>query len=237
MKKLIRKFIFLAVISAIIGYNTTKDKQAENTYEQTEKENKVKVITQAESVTVDFSFQQVENDCEDVKVQTTSQRNEVDIAITPSPTKAPVSSDSPAPTLTPTEVPAPTLTTEPTVEPTSTPVPTVEPTPILTIQPIAEPTPIPTQQPTPSPVPQVTVDINHWVSFAQNYAQSIGLVLESSAVDCWDNPIPVNLKTLYVEQNIVDRLTRYKNLEGFTDVWIWYEDLGNSIYNLYIGYA
>ena len=80
-------------------------------------------------------------------------------------------------------------------------------------------------------------DINYWTCFAQNYAQSIGLVLESSAVDCWDNPIPAGHHCKNIEQNITDRLNRYKNLEGFTDVWIWSVETGANTYDIYIGYA
>ena len=37
-------------------------------------------------------------------------------------------------------------------------------------------------------------DINHWIIYAENYAESVGLRLEHSAVDCWDNPISANAK-------------------------------------------
>ena len=33
------------------------------------------------------------------------------------------------------------------------------------------------------------------------------------------------------------RLNRYKNIEGFESVCIWYEKCGENDYNLYIGYA
>ncbi len=247
MKKLIKKFVILAVISTIMGYMATKDieKQKEEYAEPPQVIEQTEI--QEQDTEEDISFQTVSETVEETveiptEEKTVAKETPVPVVkVSMQVENKSIPSNTPAPTLTPTEVPTPTLTTEPTVEPTPTSAPTVEPTPIPTIQPTAEPTPIPTPEPTPlltpTPEPQVTVDINHWVAFAQNYAQSIGLVLESSAVDCWDNPIPVNSKTLYVEQNIVDRLTRYKNLEGFTDVWIWYEDLGNSIYNLYIGYA
>ncbi len=32
-------------------------------------------------------------------------------------------------------------------------------------------------------------DIQTWIDYANAYAESVGLRLESSAVDCWDNPI------------------------------------------------
>ena len=145
------------------------------------------------------------------------------------------------PVATPTPTPIPTPVVTPTPEPVveATPQPTVIPTTSPTVQPTAtatpEPTPIPTPEPIPTPVPQF--DINYWTGFAQNYAQSIGLVLESSAVDCWDNPIPAGHHCKNIEQNITDRLNRYKNLEGFIDVWIWSVETGANTYDIYIGYA
>ena len=40
-------------------------------------------------------------------------------------------------------------------------------------------------------------DINYWISYAQNYAQSIGLTLDETATECWDNPMkqPLNVGT------------------------------------------
>lgn len=33
------------------------------------------------------------------------------------------------------------------------------------------------------------------------------------------------------------RLNRYKNVDGFTSVWIWAEKISDTQYELYIGYA
>ena len=30
-------------------------------------------------------------------------------------------------------------------------------------------------------------DISYWISYAQNYAQSIGLTFDETATECWDN--------------------------------------------------
>ena len=40
-------------------------------------------------------------------------------------------------------------------------------------------------------------DISYWISYAQNYAQSIGLTLDETATECWDNPMkqPLNVGT------------------------------------------
>lgn len=80
-------------------------------------------------------------------------------------------------------------------------------------------------------------DIGSWISFAQSTAQSMGLRLESSAVDCWDNPITANPNCIYLERDITARLSLYAADPDITDVWIWYESTGENSYLIYIGYA
>ena len=80
-------------------------------------------------------------------------------------------------------------------------------------------------------------DINYWISYAQNYAQSIGLTLDEIATECWDNPISANVSNKNIGTDIESRLNRYRNVEGFTTVWIWAEKLSDTQYELYIGYA
>ena len=80
-------------------------------------------------------------------------------------------------------------------------------------------------------------DINYWISYAQNYAQSIGLTLDETATECWDNPISANANNENIGTDIEGRLNRYKNIEGFTSVWIWAEKLSDTQYEFYIGYA
>ncbi len=119
-----------------------------------------------------------------------------------------------------------------TVKATSTPVPTPAPTP----EPPA-PTPAPAE-PTPEPiVEEPAFDIGYWIGYAQSCAQGLGLRLESSAVDCWDNPIGTGPHSTCLERDICSRLNRYANDPDITDVWIWYESTGNNTYNIYIGYA
>ena len=239
MKKLFKKFVILALISTMIGYNATKDKSSETTY--TEPTESVESVQDVENIEeVPLSFQLVEEDVTEVvpvkvtvedKKETPAPLSTKEPEIIEKKVEVPVVIVETKPVAAPTSTPTP----EPTVE--SSPQPTVIPTPTPTPQPTAtpEPTPIPTPEPTPTPVPQF--DINYWTGFAQNYAQSIGLVLESSAVDCWDNPIPAGHHCKNIEQNITDRLNRYKNLEGFTDVWIWSVETGANTYDIYIGYA
>ena len=80
-------------------------------------------------------------------------------------------------------------------------------------------------------------DINYWISYAQDLARSKGLILETSATDCWDNPITANAGCIYLERDLNARLDRYAADEDITDVWIWYEEQGNGRYLIYIGYA
>lgn len=238
MKKLFKKFVILALISTMIGYNAAKDKTSENTY--TKSTESIESVQDVEQEEAHLSFQLVEEDvAETVPVKITVKEKKE----TPAPlsTKEPeiVEKKVEVPVVVieakPVATPNPTPTPEPIVDPS--PQPTVILTPTPTPQPTAtpEPTPITTPEPTPTPVPQF--DIDYWTGFAQDYAQSIGLVLESSAVDCWDNPIPAGHHCKNIEQNITDRLNRYKNLEGFTDVWIWSVETGANTYDIYIGYA
>ena len=80
-------------------------------------------------------------------------------------------------------------------------------------------------------------DIQTWIDYAKAYAESVGLRLESSAVDCWDNPISAGAHCSYLERDIQSRLNRYARDEDITDVWIWAEARSDGKYDLYIGYA
>ena len=102
----------------------------------------------------------------------------------------------------------------------------------------AEQPPAPEEQPTePLEPPEPEFDVDYWVSYAKGYAESIGLQLDSTATACWDNPISANAKRTGIESDIVSRLNRYKNVEGFTAVWIWAEKVSDTDYEIYIGYA
>lgn len=80
-------------------------------------------------------------------------------------------------------------------------------------------------------------DVNSSVNYAKSYAQSIGLKLDSTATDCWDNPITANAKRTGSRDDIQNRLNRYKNVEGFTAVWVWAEKVSDTEYEIYIGYC
>ena len=82
-----------------------------------------------------------------------------------------------------------------------------------------------------------TFDVSPYVSYAKEYAVSIGLSLDITATECWDNPISANPNRSGIKSDIESRLNRYKNSEGFTAVWIWTEKLSDTDYNIYIGYC
>lgn len=94
-----------------------------------------------------------------------------------------------------------------------------------------------TENPTTAKPDEPQFDIDYWVSYAENYAESVGLRLEHSAVDCWDNPISANAKCKYLERDIKSRLNYYAKAEDITDVWIWAEKVADNSYEIYIGYA
>lgn len=115
-------------------------------------------------------------------------------------------------------------------------------------QPVQPQTPAP-QEPAPTEpepsaeAPQESAEIksefniNDWIDYAKNYAVSVGLRLESSAVDCWDNPITAGAHSSCLQRDIESRLNRYSRDEDITDVWIWAEKRSDGSYELYIGYA
>lgn len=129
----------------------------------------------------------------------------------------------PAKEETPPTVSSPTETTQPKAS-----VPPAAPT---ETQP-QEPEPPAEEEPT-----EPAFDIQTWIDYAKAYAESVGLRLESSAVDCWDNPISVGTHCSYLERDIQSRLNRYARDEDITDVWIWAEARSDGKYDLYIGYA
>lgn len=131
----------------------------------------------------------------------------------------------PAKEETPPTVNIPTETTPPKA---SEPEPPEEPT---ETQP-QEPKPPDEEEPT-----EPAFDIQTWIDYAKAYAESVGLRLESSAVDCWDNPIDAAADRIYLERDICSRLNRYAADETITDVWVWYKAVGANSYLIYIRYA
>lgn len=85
--------------------------------------------------------------------------------------------------------------------------------------------------------PEPAFDIDYWISYARSTATGLGMEFDSSAVDCWDDPITANPDCIYLERDITARLSRYARDEDITAVWIWYESVGTNMYLIYIGYA
>ena len=106
-----------------------------------------------------------------------------------------------------------------------------------TESPTEEPSVPAISEPEQTPKPESTFDIDCWISYAKSTAVSLGLTLDSSATDCWDNPITAKPTCIYLERDINSRLNRYAKDETITAVWIWYECVGTGSYLIYIGYA
>ena len=172
----------------------------------------------------------------------------------------PVSTDSSAPAKAPTEAADPTacipnedkhesdpaISSEPVSAPTESNAPASEEakqSPVIpeklekTESPTKEPSAPAITEPKPTPEPEPAFDIEHWISYAKSTAVSLGLTLDSSATDCWDNPITAKPTCIYLERDINSRLNRYAKDGEITAVWIWYECVGTSSYLIYIGYA
>lgn len=131
------------------------------------------------------------------------------------------SADTESPTAPPKQTEPPKFTEPPESKPAETPK-SVDSTPTETAKPESA-----GQQ----------FDINYWIEFARKYAENIGLAINPEAVSCWDNPIIAGPNSKYLERDIKTRMNRYKNVEGFTDIWVWAEPDGSGNYRLFIGYA
>lgn len=133
-------------------------------------------------------------------------------------------------------VSAPAESNAPASEETKQP-PVLPEEPVETENPTEEPSVPAITEPEPTPEPEPVFDIDYWISYAKSTAVSLGLTLENSATDCWDNPITAESTCIYLERDISSRLNRYAKDEDITDVWIWYECVGTGSYLIYIGYA
>ena len=167
----------------------------------------------------------------EISAEPTSESNEPETA--PTESKKPVETEEMDIPAAPTAEPPKQTTTQ--AEPEKQPEQPKEQT-------TAEPNPVekPTEKPAepePTEQPKQTFDVSPYVSYAQEYAVSIGLSLDSTATECWDNPISANPNRSGIKADIESRLNRYKNSEGFTAVWIWTEKLSDTEYNIYIGYC
>lgn len=187
--------------------------------------------TVTESETVSFSAgkgtdetAEISEESKEPSTETVSEP-EADPTATEKPSKPTAPAQEPKPTEPPRQEPQPT-------EPPQTESKQPEPTAPAPTEPPA------TEKPTPEPPEEIpTFDINEWISYAQEYASEVGLNLEGSAVDCWDNPITADQHSTCLKRDIESRLNRYSRDKEITDVWIWAESRGDGSYDLYIGYA
>lgn len=139
----------------------------------------------------------------------------------------------------PTQPPTPTENLRTTRPPATSPtvVEPTEPAPTKSV-PSTEPTEAeaPAEPPT-EPSTEPPFDIDAWVSFAREYAVGLGLVLDSSATSCWDNPILASAQSRYLERDLKGVLEDYASAPDISQVWIWSELRPDGRYDIYIGYA
>lgn len=138
-------------------------------------------------------------------------------------TESQTSTSPPVPTQPSSTLPSAAEPTEPA--PTE-PVPSTEPTETGT----------PTEPPTEAPT-EPAFDIDAWVDFAREYAVGLGLVLDSAATSCWDNPILASAQSRYLERDLKGALEDYASAPDISQVWIWSELRPDGRYDIYIGYA
>ena len=165
----------------------------------------------------------------------------------PAATAKPVSTPAPAATPKPVATPAPTPVVTPAPTPAPTPVPTPEPTPV--------PTPEPTPEPTPAPTPAPQKSIYQWPFSEADiaaikadliaYGNSLGLTYHSQS---WDgNPLtpdncswalPEYADSTYpawlLERNLKEWLAFYPNDMGTTNYTLYFENLGDGTYKIYV---
>ena len=135
----------------------------------------------------------------------------------------------------PTKPPTPAENLRPTRLPVTSP-PATEPTEPASTEPVPSTEPTETESPTELPT-EPPFDIDAWVSFAREYAVSLGLVLDSAATSCWDNPILASAQSRYLERDLKGVLEDYASAPDIMQVWIWSELRPDGRYDIYIGYA
>lgn len=178
---------------------------------------------ESSSVSVSESKESAANGTATVRAETESAQAENS---QPAAEQSPAQGTQSPQTAVPNNTPKPE--TPKTVEPTPEPAP-AEKTP--KVEQPQETTPAPEEPAVPE------FNIQTWIDYAKTYAVSVGLRLESSAVDCWDNPITAGVYSSQLERDIQSRLNRYSRDEDITDVWIWAQARSDGSYDLYIGYA
>jgi len=121
-------------------------------------------------------------------------------------------------------------------QPSSTLPSTAEPTEPASTEHVPTTGPTETESPTEPPT-EPAFDIDAWVDFAREYAVGLGLVLDSAATSCWDNPILASAQSRYLERDLKGVLEDYASAPDISQVWIWSELRPDGRYDIYIGYA
>ena len=219
MKKIIILLLALlmSACSAVNPAETLSSMQTEPTVSET---------TVAETAVPEETTEPIPKETEPVIESTKTETT------APSVDECPEQKPAPETAATTVEAPAEPINTETTTEPPKTPAEAVE---------AEKPTEIPETVETPpesaTEPPKAEFDVNYWIDFARSYALQIGLEIDPTAVDCWDNPTTANADCIYLERDLTHRLDRYNRDDDITAVNIWAESLGNGNYLIYIAYA
>lgn len=165
----------------------------------------------------------------------------------PAATPKPVSTPAPAATPKPVATPAPTPVVTPAPTPAPTPVPTPEPTPVPTPEPTPEPTPVPTPAPQKSIYqwPFSEADIAAIKADLIAYGNSLGLThhthgwdgIENTPDNCsWADPeyVDSTYPAWLLERNLKDYVSFYPSYMGTTNYTLYFENLGDGTYKIYV---
>lgn len=80
------------------------------------------------------------------------------------------------------------------------------------------------------------IDISQYINYAITCGKDHGLVYDSNATACWDNPIIAGTNDAVVKRDI-NSLFDWYQIQGFTIFSVWAEERTDGKYDLFIGYA
>ena len=233
MKKAMAIAVMTAFIVSLSGCGNTDYSQS------IQSDSEIEVVTsetddsakseESLSVSVSDSNRKSGENSEVVEAETESVQSEVS---NPIAERSPAEQTQQSQTAVPKDTPNPELPK--TIEPTPEPEPASTQPPAEEQQPVEQPQETTSTHQEPA-APEF--NIQTWIDYAKTYAVNVGLRLESSATDCWDNPITAGAYSSYLERDIQSRLDRYSRDDDITDVWIWAEARSDGSYDWYIGYA
>ena len=232
MKKVLQSAAITLFILTLTGCaGTAGPVQTEDRPPQTAVEKAVKSPAPVESEQISFSAGNISPVEDSITKEDEEHGTEQELSANPPTSPAP--QEAPAPKAAPTPAGTGSTVQEKTEE-SPNPAPSVAPEPEAPQAPAA---PVEPETPAEPEPPEPAFSIDYWIAYAQNYARDMGLNLDPTAVDCWDNPITAGAHFIYLERDIQNRLNRYARDETILDVWIWAESRSDGSYDLYIGYA